>query len=107
MVVVLDASYGQKKLSTQENYIPSPNAPRPHKQTMPPTTNTRNGPVAPQYRIPTSNNPKLCLQLCRPRPPPPATIPIAPCEPDYHSVLVLPTGAPTHPVPHNYPYYLR
>ena len=49
MVVVVDASYGQKKLSTQDNYIPSPNAPRPHKETTPPTTNTRNGPVAPQH----------------------------------------------------------
>ena len=48
-IVDVDASYGQKKLSTQDNYIPSPNAPRPHKQTTPPTTNTRNGPVAPQW----------------------------------------------------------
>ena len=122
MVVVLDASYGQKKLSTQENYIPSPNAPRPHKQTTPPTTNTRNGPVAPQYRIPTSNIPNCasssaapgpCLPLPSPLPPvnltitpfscyPPAppptlsriTIPIISDDLVYHSVHVLPTHLP-------------
>ena len=47
-IVDVDASYGQKKLSTPDNYIPSFNEPHPHIQTTPPTTNTHNSPVAPQ-----------------------------------------------------------
>ena len=47
-VVVDDATDGPE-LSTYDDYILSYSAPRPHKQTTPSTTHTRNGPVAPQY----------------------------------------------------------
>ena len=50
-VVVFDdglASYGRKKLSTQDNYIPSLDTPDPHKQPTPATTTSHNVPVAPQ-----------------------------------------------------------
>ena len=50
VVVVLPASYEERSyLNTQSDYMPSPNAPRPHKQTTLSPTNTRNGPVAPQW----------------------------------------------------------
>ena len=42
----------RRELSTHDNYIPSYNAPGPHKQTTPSTTNTRNGPVAPHHLAP-------------------------------------------------------
>ena len=52
-VVVDDglASYGRKKLSTQDNYIPSLDTPDPHKQSTPATTTSHNVPVAPQYVV--------------------------------------------------------
>ena len=46
-VLLLLATDGRSYLNTQSDYMPSPNAPRPHKQTTLSTTNTRNGPVAP------------------------------------------------------------
>ena len=53
-VVVFDdlASYGRKKLSTQDNYIPSLDTPDPHKQPTPATTTSHNAPVAPQCAYP-------------------------------------------------------
>ena len=38
-----------RELSTYDEYILFHNAPRPHNQTTLSTTNTRNGPVTPQY----------------------------------------------------------
>ena len=48
MVVVIRATDRRSYLSTHSDYIPSHDVPCPHKQTTPSTTNTRNGPVAPQ-----------------------------------------------------------
>ena len=58
-VVVFDdlASYGRKKLSTQDNYIPFLDTPDPHKQSTPATTTSHNVPVAPQA----PQNPNACL----------------------------------------------
>ena len=48
-IVVVLATDG-RELITYDDYILSHNAPRPHKQTTLSTTNTSNGPVAPQYQ---------------------------------------------------------